>query len=134
MSDILLPELSQEQLNSYSVLGLANIGDAVYELLARTHVSLKGFTGALDMHRQTINIVNARAQAAAADKIMPYLTDDELTVYKRGRNAKVNSVPQNASVGEYHAATGIETLFGFLYLSGKSYRCEELFKLIADEN
>ena len=119
--------------DSLSTLALAYIGDCVYELLVRTHFVSEGHNHSLELHRLTVSTVNAVSQAKAAEKIMPLLTDDELSIFKRGRNAKVNSVPKNASVGEYHAATGLETLFGSLYLHGQQKRIDELFALIISD-
>lgn len=123
-----------ESLDSLSTLALAYIGDCVYELLVRTHYVSEGHNHSLELHRLTVSTVNAVSQAKAAGKILPCLNEDELAVYKRGRNAKVNSVPKNASVGDYHAATGLEALFGSLYLHGRQERIEELFALIISEN
>ena len=77
--------------------------------------------------------VNAPAQAAAADKVLPLLNEKESAVYRRGRNAKVNSVPHNASINQYHAATGLEALFGWLYLQGQTERISCLFGAIMEE-
>ena len=82
------------------------------------------------MHRMTVAFVRAEAQAEAAAKLLPVLTTEEASVYKRGRNAKVNSVPHNADIGQYHAATGLEALFGWLYLLGRTERINELFNII----
>ena len=85
------------------------------------------------LHRLTVSYVNAPAQAAAMQKILPKLTEAELAVYKRGRNAKVHSVPQKATEAEYHSATGLEALFGWLYLQGQRERIDELFEAIMEE-
>ena len=84
------------------------------------------------LHKQTVSYVNAPAQARAAEKILPLLDAEEASVYRRGRNAKVNSVPHNADIGQYHAATGLEALFGWLYLQGRTERVEELFRAIME--
>lgn len=105
----------------YGALTLAYIGDAVYELKMRL---------AYPDHRETVRRVCAEAQSLAFNKIEPFLLDDELSAYKRGRNAKVNSVPQHASVEQYHRATGLEALFGFLYIEGRHQRIDELFDII----
>lgn len=120
--------------DSLSTLALAYIGDCVYELLVRTHFVSAGHNHSLELHRLTVSTVNAVSQAKAAEKIKPFLTEDELAVFRRGRNAKVNSVPKNASVSEYHAATGLEALFGFLYLHGQQKRIDELFALIVKDD
>ena len=68
------------------------------------------------------------------ERLMPHLTADELAIYKRGRNAKVNSVPQKADIGQYHAATGLEALFGWLYLQGKTERINDLYSVCVEES
>ena len=113
-----------------SMLALAHVGDAVYELLYRSKLCTDGHTAVAEMHRMTVAFVRAEAQAEAAAKLLPVLTTEEASVYKRGRNAKVNSVPHNADIGQYHAATGLEALFGWLYLLGRTERINELFNII----
>ena len=124
------PEMPVQDVNKISMLGLAHVGDAVYELLYRSKLCTDGHTAVAEMHRMTVAFVRAEAQAAAAAKLLPVLTQDETSVYKRGRNAKVNSVPHNADIGQYHAATGLEALFGWLYLLGRTERINELFNII----
>lgn len=127
------PEMDVHDINRISMLGLAHIGDSVYELLVRTMLCATGHQAVNDLHRQTVSYVNAAAQAKAAEKILPELTDEEQAVYKRGRNCKVNSVPHNATLGQYHAATGVEALFGWLYLKGETGRIDTLFARIMEE-
>lgn len=124
------PEMSVQEVNKISMLGLAHVGDAVYELLYRSKLCSDGHTAVAEMHRMTVAFVRAEAQAEAAAKLLPVLTTEEASVYKRGRNAKVNSVPHNADIGQYHAATGLEALFGWLYLLGRTERINELFNII----
>ena len=112
------PEMTPAQVGAYSTLALAHIGDGVYELMMRTALCAAGLTAVTDLHRETVRRVNAPAQARAAEAIQPALTDEERAVYKRGRNAKVNS--------------GLETLFGWLYLLGRTQRLRELFALISE--
>lgn len=126
------PEMTPAQVGELSTLALAHIGDAVYELMMRTALCEAGLTAATDLHRETVRRVNAPAQAKAAEKLLPALTEAERAVYKRGRNAKVNSVPQHADVSEYHAATGLEALFGWLYLQGRTQRLRELFHVLSE--
>ena len=121
--------LTEEKINQISSLGLAHLGDAVYELHARTWLVVHGGLTSHELHRATVRLVCAPAQAAAAQRMLPLLTEKELAVYKRARNTKVNSVPQRASLAEYHAATGVEALFGWLYLHGETERLSELFAL-----
>lgn len=127
------PEMQTQDVNKISMLGLAHVGDAVYELLTRTMLCERGHSSVSELHRLTVSMVNAPAQARAAERLIPVLTDEELSVYRRGRNTKVNSVPHNADIGQYHAATGVEALFGWLYLQGRLERIEELFGLITDK-
>ena len=124
------PEMRVQDVNKISMLCLAHVGDAVYELLYRSKLCTDGHTAVAEMHRMTVAFVRAEAQAEAAAKLLPVLTTEEASVYKRGRNAKVNSVPHNADIGQYHAATGLEALFGWLYLLGRTERINELFNII----
>ena len=127
------PELSVQEVNQIGMLSLAHVGDAVYELLVRSRLCMENHTAVTQHHRLTVSQVNAVAQAQAAEKILPLLTEEERSVYKRGRNAKVNSVPHHAEIAQYHAATGLEALFGWLYLQGRKERLEELFIHITEE-
>jgi len=113
-------------INSLSPLTLSFVGDVYFSLLVRTRLAqINRPVGAL--HSASVKIVNAKAQAKAFKLIEPELTDKEISIYKRGRNAHVGSIPKNATVGEYHSATGLEALFGYLHLSGENIRAEELF-------
>ena len=129
----LAPEFTEADVGKISILGLAFIGDGVYEILVRTWLLTQAHTAALDLHRKTVGMVNAGAQAEAYKRIADTLSEDEQAVYRRGRNAKVNQVPHNASPAEYHSATGLEALFGYLYLNGKQARINELFALITSD-
>ena len=126
------PEMDVRDVNKISILGLAHVGDGVYELLVRSMLCQSGHTALLDLHKSTVNMVKAAAQAAAAEKLLEVLDGDELAIYKRGRNAHVHSVPKNADIGQYHAATGLEALFGWLYLQGKLERINRLFAVIME--
>lgn len=132
-NDYFCPHMELRDINNISMLGLAHIGDGVYELLTRTMLCADGNKKVTDLHKKTVAIVNAPAQAKAAEKLMPILNSDELAVYKRGRNAKVNSVPQKADIGQYHAATGLEALFGWLYLQGMTERINELYAVCVED-
>lgn len=132
--DYFCPQMDKNDLNAISMLGLAHIGDAVYELLTRTMLCADGNKKVTDLHKKTVAIVNAPAQAAAAARMLPVLTADEAYIYKRGRNAKVNSVPQKADIAQYHAATGLEALFGWLYLQGKTERINELYAICTEDS
>ena len=128
-----LPEMSEQDVNKISILGLAHVGDAVYELLTRSRLCFEGHSSVMELHKRTVSRVNAAAQAEAVKKLLPHLTEEELAVYKRGRNAKVHSVPHHADIGQYHAATGLEALFGWLYLCGRTERLSALFSRITEE-
>ena len=133
MSDYLRPNLSGE-LRGISVLGLAHIGDAVFELMVRTWLCEQGTLTAKQLHGGTVAYVSAKAQAEAADRILPKLSEEEMTLYKRGRNAHANTVPRASTYEEYHIATGIEALFGYLYLRGNTERLGELFDIIIEHD
>lgn len=111
---------------------LAFVGDAVYGLLVRTYLANVNRPSG-ELHNLSVKYVSAPAQAAAFKKIEPSLSESELAVFKRGRNFHTGNVPKNATGGQYHTATGLECLFGFLYLSGNMPRAEELFNLITEE-
>ena len=115
-----------------SPLNLAFIGDCVYEMLVREMLIVEANRPVNDLHRESVKYVSAKAQTEAYDKIKDVLTEEETAVYKRGRNAKVGHNPKSASQGEYHIATGIEALFGYLYLTEQQDRLKELFKIISD--
>jgi len=133
MTDYFDYKASEEEIRAMSPLALAHVGDAVYELLVRAALHGLGGHSAGKMHEEAVKYVSAQAQACAAERLAPVLTQEEMDIYRRGRNTKVNSVPHNASVGQYHAATGLEALFGYLYMSGRKERINELFELIMEE-
>lgn len=113
-----------------SPLNLAFIGDCVYEMLVRESLVAEANRPVNDLHKESVKFVSAKAQTQAYEKIKDILTEEETEVYKRGRNAKVGHSPKSATGGEYHCATGIEALFGFLYLSDRTDRIKELFSKI----
>ncbi|MGE4354503.1 MAG: Mini-ribonuclease 3 [Oscillospiraceae bacterium] len=134
MTDYFRPELSEDRLGSISVLGLAHLGDGVFELMVRTWLCCHGRITSRGLHRETVNYVSAPAQAEAVNKILGMLSEDELAVYRRGRNTRVNSIPQHADISQYHAATGLEALFGWLYLHGETPRLNQLFEKIMEDS
>ena len=125
--------LTAKEADKLSMLALAHVGDAVYELMVRTMLTLRGPAQVQDLHRSTVAYVRAEAQAKAAERILPLLSEEEAAVYRRGRNCRVHGIPPHANPGEYHAATGLEALFGWLYLQGKEERVGELFRMITEE-
>lgn len=128
------PQMSAREADSISMLGLAHVGDAVYELLIRSMLCQQGHSAVGDLHKGTVALVRAEAQAQAMTRLADILSEEELAVYKRGRNTRVNSVPKHAQLGQYHAATGLEALFGWLYLQGKLERINQLFSVIMEDN
>lgn len=113
-----------------SPLVLAYVGDAVYEILARTRVVSLGNCPVNKMNSKAKKIVNAKSQCEAYFKIQDILTDDEAAVFRRGRNANSYTHPKNMDINDYRHATGLEAVFGYLYLSGQNERIVELFELI----
>lgn len=125
--DFLQPNMSLPEVNAISALGLAHMGDGVFELLVRTELCAAGNTTARVLHRETVRRVSAPAQAERMDRMLPLLSEEEAAFYKRGRNTQVHGVPKNASPGDYGKATGLECLFGALWLLGRKERILELF-------
>ena len=121
------------QVNAISNLGLAHIGDGAYELLCRSYLCARGDQTVLKLHRDTVELVKAPTQAKFADKLKPFLTEEELAYYRRGKNAHTHAAPKSASRQEYAKATGLETLFGALYLLGRTERLNQLFHIIMEE-
>jgi len=122
--------LSRQEINAISNLGLAHMGDCVFEILCRAYLCTRGDKTVARLHRDTINMVKATSQARFADKMLPMLTEEELSFYRRGKNSHVHAVPKGATPAEYAKATGLEALFGALYLSGKTGRINELFQIL----
>lgn len=114
---------------TYSPLALAFMGDCIFEIIIRTVVVERGNRRAESLHKTKSAVVNAKVQARIAEELLPELTEEELLCYKRGRNAKSHTVAKNASVGEYRKATGLEALYGYLYLCDREDRLLELTKL-----
>ena len=133
MNDYFTIELTDTDLNARNILALAHVGDAVYELLCRGWLFTQDLETIGNLHRATVAMVKAPAQAEAVQKLLPYLTEAEAAVYRRGRNANVHQIPKNARRGEYAQATALEALFGWLYLKGEKGRINELFARIVDE-
>ena len=121
-------DCKEQDIRSFSPLTLAYIGDAVYDLVIRTIVVERGNKAANVLHKTTVKYVNAAAQAAI-QAVLDVMTEEELAVYMRGRNAKSNTMAKNASVEDYRKATGMEALIGYLYLSNRFHRVLELVKL-----
>lgn len=116
--------------NNLSPLTLAFVGDTVFDLFVREMLVCQANRPVNKLHKSATEYVKASAQAQAIVKISDKLTEKELSVLKRGRNAHTNHKAKNATEGDYHYATGLEALFGYLYLSGQADRLRELFDLI----
>ena len=125
--------MTPAQVNTIANLGLAHIGDGVYELLCRAYLCDRGDKTVLKLHRDSVELVKAPTQAKFADKLKPHLTEEELAYFRRGKNAHTHAAPKSATPQEYAKATGLETLFGALYLMGRTQRLNELFHLIISE-
>lgn len=132
MKDYFNIQLDRNQLHAMSALGLAHMGDCVYEILVRGWLCSGGLEVKKNLHQETVKLVRASAQAAALDQILPVLTEQETAVVHRGRNANIHMIPKGASRNEYRKATGLESLFGWLYLQNRMERINELFALIIE--
>ena len=133
MTDYFAVRLPEDDIRAIRSIGLAHIGDGVYELLVRTYLCAHGKATGKGLHRATVQLVCAPEQARRAQRILPLLTEEEQEVYRRGRNAHVHSIPQHASRTEYQQATALEALLGWLYLSGHRERINELFETMMEE-
>ena len=121
------------QVNGISNLGLAHMGDCVFEILCRGYLCAQGGKTVGNLHKDTINMVKATSQAKFVDRLLPLLTEEEMSYYRRGKNSHVHAVPKSATPAEYAKATGLEALLGALYLMGKTERINELFKAVMEE-
>ena len=120
-------QLTDDQLRAISSIGLAHMGDAVFEILVRTWLCAHGKATGKGLHQATIRLVCAESQAEKAERILPLLTEEEMAVFKRGRNAQVHTVPGHASRAQYGEATALEALLGWLWLRGQKDRIGQLF-------
>lgn len=124
-----------EQVRQMSPLTLAYLGDAVYEGMIRTYLVMGEQVSADHFHKAGIRLANAKTQARAVQVMLSsteaeggsFLTEEEQAMFRRGKNAKVGTIPRSCKPQEYHLATGFECLIGYLYLSGQRERCEEIF-------
>ena len=123
----------KQELLKMSNLGLAYLGDAVYEVMVRSWLCLHGKLTPGKLHKAALAYVSAPKQAAKMDLLLPILTEEETTIFKRGRNASPHSYPKGATRREYQIATGMESLFGWLYLQGRTDRLNELFEIVMRE-
>lgn len=129
MENLFQMNFTEAQVKELSSLGLAHVGDGAYELLCRSYLCIKGDRTVLKLHKDTVNMVKAPAQARFADAIKPMLTEEEMGYFRRGKNAHTHAAPKSATPQEYAKATGLEALFGALFLLGRTDRLNELFQI-----
>ena len=123
-------EQTRTAADDYSPLTLAFIGDGVYDLLVRDYLVRQANRPVGELNKRKVALVNCESQAAFAKSLMPKLSEKEQAVYKRGRNAAPKCTPKHGTVADYHSATGLEALFGYLHINGEQERIKELFNEI----
>ena len=133
MENYLNMHFEKSQVDAISNLGLAHMGDCVFEILCRSYLCAKGGKTVDKLHRETIHMVKATSQAKFVEKLLPLLDEEELAYYRRGKNSHVHAVPKSATPAEYAKATGLEALFGALWLMGRTERINELFNAVMNE-
>ena len=133
MTDYFHLNAPEDTIRGISNLGLAHLGDGVFELMVRSWLCLHGKATSKGLHKATVRYVAAPAQARMMERILPVLSQEEADVFRRGRNTSPHSVPQNASRADYQTATGLEALFGWLWLQGRTDRLNELFTQMMEE-
>ena len=133
MENLFNMEMTPAEVKAVTNLGLAHIGDGVYELLCRSYLISRGGKTVLKLHNATVELVKAPTQAKFADRLKPLLTDEEMDYFRRGKNSHTHAAPKSATPQEYAKATGFETLFGALYLLGRKDRIMELFAICREE-
>ena len=125
--------MEKRDIDAISNLGLAHMGDCVFEILCRAYLCAHGGKKVDQLHKETINMVKATSQAKFADKMIGLLSEEELAYYRRGKNSHVHAVPKGASPADYQKATGLEAMFGYLHLSGQNGRANEIFCTVMEE-
>lgn len=133
MNNYFQMDMPREKINGISNLGLAHMGDCVYEILCRAYLCAGGDQTVQRLHKDAVALVKAPTQAKMMDKLLPHLTVEEQDYYRRGKNAHSHAAPKSATPQEYAKATGLETLFGALYLAGRTDRLNELFHIMMEE-
>ena len=133
MENLFQMKFDPKEVNAISNTALALVGDGVYELLVRTYLCTKGDRTVLKLHNDTVNLVKATTQAKFAMVLKPHLTEAEQDYFRRGKNAHTHAAPKSASPKEYALATGLECLFGALYLLGQTDRINQLFAIIMED-
>ena len=125
--------MDDKTIQSIPTLNLAFIGDGIYDLLVREYLVNSSSAHVGELNQRKVKMVNCKSQAEFVKLILPELSEEETEVYKRGRNTKVHSASKHSTLSDYHAATGLEALFGWLYLKGRLDRINELFTLIIEK-
>ena len=125
--------MTKQDIGAISNLGLAHMGDCVFEILCRGYLCAKGGKTVDRLHQETIRMVKAASQAQFADKLLPHLTEEEMDYYRRGKNSHVHAVPKSCTPAQYAKATGLEALFGALYLTGQTDRLNQLFHTVMED-
>lgn len=133
MQNLFEMNFTSNQINAISNLGLAHVGDAVFELLCRCYLCAKGDSTVKKLHHDAVSLVKAQSQAKFAQAMLPHLTETEAAYYRRGKNTHTHAAPKAASAKEYAMATGLETMFGALYLAGEQQRIQSLFLTVMEE-
>ena len=133
MDNLFELNFTPQQVGAISNLGLAHIGDGVFELLTRSWLCKNGDKTVLKLHNDAVRLVCAPAQAKFAETLKNMLTEEELSFFRRGKNAHTHAHPKGATAKEYALATGLETLFGALYLMGQTQRLNQLFITVMEE-
>jgi len=132
MTNYFYIQMTKQEIDAFSNLGLAHLGDCGYALLCRSFLCCQGELTVKRLHKDAVHLVTAPTQALLVQKILPVLTEEEAAYYRRGKNAHSHAAPKSATPQEYAMATGLETLFGALYLAGKTDRLNELFDLMME--
>jgi len=122
--------MEKRQVDAISNLGLAHMGDGVYELMVRSFLCIRGDHTVKRLHKDAVELVKAPTQAALVEKILPVLSEEEQAYYRRGKNSHTHAAPKAATPKQYAMATGLETLFGALYLMGRTQRLNKLFEIM----
>ena len=134
MDNLFDMKMEPAQVNAITNLGLAHVGDGVYELLCRSWLISRGGKTVLKLHNATVELVKAPTQAKFADKLKPVLTEEEMDYFRRGKNTHTRTAPKSSTPQEYAKATGFESLFGALYLLGRKERLMELFEICMEDD